>query len=93
MHIPNLTYEEVDSMFHWYEQESGQTVEQDVIDRLFYVLQGQPGLTCWFGELLTETYNKHHPTIAMNDFDLVYKTAVQALPQTEYSLSLFEWSY
>ncbi len=80
MHIPNLTYEEVDSMFHWYEQESGQTVEQDVIDRLFHVLQGQPGLTGWFGELLTETYNKHHPTIAMNDFDLVYKTAVQALP-------------
>ncbi|OQY45619.1 MAG: hypothetical protein B6242_09905 [Anaerolineaceae bacterium 4572_78] len=80
MHIPNLTYEEVDSMFHWYEQESGQTVEQGVIDRLFHVLQGQPGLTGWFGELLTETYNKHNPTIAMKDFDLVYKTAVQALP-------------
>ncbi|OQY45608.1 MAG: hypothetical protein B6242_09835 [Anaerolineaceae bacterium 4572_78] len=80
MHIPNLTYEEVNSMFHWYERESEQIVEQEVIDRLFHVLQGQPGLTGWFGELLTETYNKHNPTITMKDFDLVYKTALQALP-------------
>ena len=80
MHIPNLTYEEVDSMFHWYEQESGQTVEQDVIDRLFHVLQGQPGLTGWFGELLTETYNKYNPTIAMKDFEYMYRKAVNVLP-------------
>jgi len=75
-----LTYEEVDSMFHWYEQESGQTVEQDVIDRLFHVLQGQPGLTGWFGELLTETYNKYNPTIAMKDFEYMYRKAVNVLP-------------
>jgi len=44
-------------MFTWYEAESGQKVERGVIERLFQELQGQPGLTCWFGELLTERYN------------------------------------
>jgi hypothetical protein len=58
LHIPNLTFEEVDGMFKWYEQESGQQIEQDVINRLYYETQGQPGLTCWLGELLTETYNE-----------------------------------
>ncbi|MEM7127613.1 MAG: hypothetical protein AAF702_14870 [Chloroflexota bacterium] len=57
MHIPNLTHAEVDGMFKWYEQENGQTVEQSVIDRLFYETQGQPGLVGWFGQLLTEDYN------------------------------------
>lgn len=52
--IPNLTFEEVDSMFHWYERESGQQVEQAVIDRVFYETQGQPGLVGWLGEQLTE---------------------------------------
>lgn len=42
--IPNLTFEEVDYMFHWYEREREQTVEQLVIDRVFYETQGQPGL-------------------------------------------------
>jgi hypothetical protein len=35
LHIPNLTHEEVDGMFKWYEEESGQTVEKDVTDRLY----------------------------------------------------------
>ncbi|MEE4358641.1 MAG: AAA-like domain-containing protein, partial [Desulfococcaceae bacterium] len=33
LHIPNLTFEEVEEMFRWYERESGQKVEQEVIER------------------------------------------------------------
>ncbi|MEM7534294.1 MAG: hypothetical protein AAF639_19085 [Chloroflexota bacterium] len=43
-------------------------------------MQGQPGLTCWMGELLTETYNKHQPVITMRDFNRVYALALKALP-------------
>ena len=80
LHIPNLTAQEVEGMFKWYEQESGQKVEPTVIERVFYETQGQPGLTCWFGELLTETYNKHASTLTMRDFEIAYAAAVDALP-------------
>ncbi len=84
MQIPNLTYEEVDSMFKWYERESGQKVEQEVIDRLFYETQGQPGLVSWFGELLTEGYKyfqpDHSKPLTAKEFDQIYQAAVQVLP-------------
>jgi hypothetical protein len=81
MRIPNLTVEEVDFMFKWYEKESGQSVEQAVIDRIFYETQGQPGLVSWFGELLTETYNiPIDKPISIEHFEYVFKRAVQALP-------------
>ena len=54
VHIPNLTFEEVEEMFGWHERESEQTIDQEVIERLYYETKGQPGLTSWFGELLTE---------------------------------------
>jgi len=57
LYVPNLTHAEVESMFRWYESESGQSVDQEAIDRLFYETAGHPGLVSWFGELLTETYN------------------------------------
>ena len=57
VHIPNLTFEEVEEMFKWYEKESGQVVEDEVLHALYDEMRGQPGLTCWFGELLTEMYN------------------------------------
>ncbi|MBM4459159.1 MAG: hypothetical protein FJ011_15585 [Chloroflexi bacterium] len=57
LHIPNLTFAEVEAMFRWYERESGQPVVQAVIDRVYAETRGQPGLTSWLGELLTETYN------------------------------------
>jgi hypothetical protein len=81
LHIPNLAYDEVKDLFLWYERESGQKIEPDAIDKLYYKTNGQPGLTCWFGELLTETYNKQKdkPLTAMN-FEEVYAVAVQALP-------------
>ncbi len=80
LHIPNLTPAEVTEMFTWYQQESGQKIEDQVVERVYYEFQGQPGLTCWFGELLTEEYNKHQPTITMRDFENVYGLATNALP-------------
>jgi hypothetical protein len=84
VHIPNLTFEEVESMFRWHERESEQTIDQDVIERLYYETKGQPGLTSWFGELVTEgcyrfevERNKH---IDMKLFDRAYKTALNVLP-------------
>jgi hypothetical protein len=81
LHIPNLTYDEVKNMFHWYEKDSGQKVEKQVIDRLFDETRGQPGLTCWLAELLTESYNeaKDKP-IRMDNFEEVYAAAVKILP-------------
>ncbi len=81
LHIPNLTYDEVNEMYQWYIRESGQVVEQDVIDRVFYETQGQPGLVSWFGELLTETYNETpDQPITMKQFNRVYNLALNALP-------------
>ncbi|MDM8528894.1 AAA-like domain-containing protein [Anaerolineales bacterium HSG24] len=80
--IPNLTFEEVDSMFHWYERESGQTVHQEVIDRVFHETQGQPGLVGWLGEQLTEDqFNKEtSKPIDMALFNQVYGAALYVLP-------------
>jgi len=80
LHIPNLTFDEVEGMFKWYERESGQQVEQEVIERLFYETQGQPGLVGWLGELLTETYNKNNPYITLRDFEIAYAAATDELP-------------
>ncbi|QTA90870.1 AAA-like domain-containing protein [Desulfonema magnum] len=84
LHIPRLTFEEVESMFGWYERESGQKVEPEVTDRVFYETRGQPGLVSWFGELLTEGFDEYEPDqsrpVTMDDFDYVYAAASQILP-------------
>jgi hypothetical protein len=81
LQVPNLTKEEVESMFQWYEKESGQEILPEVLNRLFYETNGQPGLTCWFGELMTETYNKDRPRpIMMEDFKYIYTEATHVLP-------------
>jgi hypothetical protein len=79
--VSNLTYEEIAGMFKWYEKESGQTVVEEVIRVLYDEMRGQPGLTCWFGELLTETYN-HDPRqpITMSNFEEAYGAATHILP-------------
>ena len=82
LQIPNLTADEVAEMYQWYESESGQTVEPVVIERIYTQLRGQPGLTSWFGELLTETYNKHNPTLTLRDFAAVEAAASNRLPNT-----------
>ncbi len=84
VHIPNLTFSEVEEMFRWHEKDSGQKVEQEVIERLYYETKGQPGLTCWFGELLTEGWdqfrvNKDMP-MDMKLFEEAYEAAVSILP-------------
>ncbi len=84
LHIPNLTYEEVGGIFKWYERESSQKVEQEVIDRIYYEMNGQPGLTCWFGELLTEGFEHYQPPkdrpITMKEFQYVFMWATKGLP-------------
>jgi hypothetical protein len=84
LHIPNLTFEEVESMFRWHEKESSQKVDQDVIERIFYETKGQPGLVSWFGELLSEGCHlftvKKDKHIDMKFFEEVYNMAIFALP-------------
>ncbi len=68
-------------MFRQYERESGQMIEQDVIARIFEMTQGQPGLIGWFGEILTEKYNKEtDKPITMTYFERVYNAALHVLP-------------
>lgn len=81
VNIPNLAFDEVNGMFNWYEKESGQKIEESVIHKLYQEIKGQPGLTCWFGELLTETFNKEKQTpVSMQDFNYAYKEATDVLP-------------
>lgn len=78
--IPNLTANEVKEMFDWYERESGQQVESEVVERVLYEVRGQPGLTSWLGELLAETFNSNGPTITVDDFERAYSEALNTLP-------------
>jgi hypothetical protein len=78
--IPNLTFAEVESMFRWYERESGQPVAQAVIERVYAETRGQPGLTSWFGELLTETYNPDRSRpLTLTELDRVLLWATDGL--------------
>ena len=78
--IPNLTQSEVTELFHSYEQETNQTIDAQVIEQIYYEMQGQPGLTCWLGELLTETYNKTpDQPITMKEFNHAYLWASKGL--------------
>jgi nitrogen regulatory protein PII-like uncharacterized protein len=81
VHIPNLTFAEVEAMFKWYEKESGQKVEEAVVRTLYEETRGQPGLIGWFGELLTETYNHDmNKPITMYNFEEAYAAATHILP-------------
>jgi hypothetical protein len=79
--IPNLTHDEVVYLFDWYQRETGQSIQPDVVERIWYEFQGQPGLTGWFGELLTETYNHAvNEPITITLFEGVYTAALNLLP-------------
>ena len=79
--IPNLTYAEVEEMYRWYERASGQSVEQSLIDSVFYETTGQPGLVSWFGELVTEKFNRTpDQPLTADDFDWMFVEALNALP-------------
>ncbi|MEN8220980.1 MAG: hypothetical protein ABFS56_32435 [Pseudomonadota bacterium] len=81
VHIPNLTHDEVVYLFDWYQRDRSQKIEPEVVERIWYEFKGQPGLTCWFGELLTETYNQAtSQPITMALFEGVYAVALNLLP-------------
>ena len=81
VHIPNLTLDEVEEMFRWYEKESGQPVEQAVIERVYHETGGQPNLVSWLGTLLTETYNPDRSRpITLAHFDAAYAAALYDAP-------------
>ncbi|MCP4353355.1 MAG: ATP-binding protein [Desulfobacterales bacterium] len=76
LHVPNLSREEVENLYQQYQDESGQSVEPDVVQAIFESTRGQPGLVCWFGELLTEKYNPgSDKTLGMKDWRLVWRKA------------------
>jgi hypothetical protein len=81
LHIENLTFDEVKDMFDQYQEESGQQIEPDVIQKLYQKTQGQPGLIGWFGELLTQKYNqKPSHKINMKLWNRVYLKACEIEP-------------
>jgi hypothetical protein len=81
LHVPNLNQDEVKGMFQWYEKESGQAVAPEVSNRLFEETNGQPGLISWFGELLTDTYNKEpDQPITQDHFEDILPAAIKVLP-------------
>lgn len=81
LRVPNLTQEEVSGMFRWYEEESGQAVEPAVVERIFYETRGQPGLTGWLGELVTQKFNPPlDQPITLATFEKAYAAAVKVLP-------------
>lgn len=80
-HVPPFSHDEVEELFRQYQEESGQSVEPEVVDRLFEVTRGHPGLVCWFGELMTEKYNPGPPRpIDAAAFREVYAAACQIEP-------------
>ncbi len=84
VHISNLTYEEVEGMFKWYQKESGQEIEPAVVEKIYKETAGQPGLTCWLGEILTEGVennpNDTSKPIRSADFENIYRLAINILP-------------
>ena len=90
LRIPNLTFDEVRDMFAAYQRDSGQAIKPDVVRQLYAETRGQPGLTSWLGELLTETgdgrlnpdqdVSTGVPELALAHFERVYSDAINALP-------------
>lgn len=76
LHVPNFTEEEVEDLFSQYQEESRQKVDSEVAAKVFDSTRGQPGLVCWFGELLTEKYNPgQDKTVSLPVWKTVYRKA------------------
>ncbi len=74
--VPNFSEREVIDLFGQYEQESGQSMTPEVAVGVYRATRGQPGLVCWFGELLTEKYNPGADhVIGADTWDDVYRRA------------------
>ena len=82
LRVENFSREEVQYLFDHYQMESGQLVDADVVEALYQMTSGQPGLVGWFGELLTE---KHNPgSDKPIDVD-TWKYVFQAALSTEWN--------
>ncbi len=80
-YIQNLSIDEVRGIFQWYEKESDRNIAPEVIERLYYETRGQPGLTCWLGELLAKRVEKFpDQPFTMEMFDEIYLEASDVLP-------------
>jgi hypothetical protein len=76
LHINNLFFDEVQSMFDQYQEESKQTIDPLVVQKIYEKTQGHPGLVGWFGELLTQKYNQSlHQPIGINQWHSTYLSA------------------
>ena len=81
INVPNLTHAEVTEMFDQFRSDSGQEVEIEVVEEIYRITKGQPGLVGWFGELLTEKYNKEKDrAITMHDWTECYIWAKHVEP-------------
>lgn len=88
LRIPNLSKEEVTGMFQSYVEESGQEILPEVVEKIYGETLGHPGLTSWFGELLTEKYNEDKTSpISMKNFVKVLEKAINVLPN-DYILNI-----
>ncbi len=77
LHVPNFTEGETEDLFRQYQAESGQKIEPGVVDAVHASTRGQPGLVCWFGELLTEKFNPGiEKTIGFSIWEDVYRSAL-----------------
>ncbi len=77
LHVPRFTPAEVTDLFDQYQAESGQTIQPEVVQTVYDVTRGQPGLVGWLGELLTEKYNSDpERAIDAHDWKGVYAAAL-----------------
>ncbi|SLM32558.1 conserved hypothetical protein [Desulfamplus magnetovallimortis] len=77
LHVPNFTIDEVVELFEQYQNESGQIIDPEVVQTVYDTTRGQPGLVCWFGELLTEKYNTEtQKNIDISAWEDVYRAAL-----------------
>lgn len=77
LHAPNFSLQEVNELFNQYQEERGQTIAPEVVEALYQSVNGQPGLVCWLGELLTEKYNPGPSvTIRSEHWQNVYNRAL-----------------
>lgn len=44
LHVPNLTQAKVEDLYQQYQDESGQTIESEVVSKVYEGTRGQPGL-------------------------------------------------
>jgi hypothetical protein len=81
LEVPRFTHEEVLDLYRQYQEESGQAIEPQVVEAVWKATRGQPGLVCWFGELLTKKHNPD-PSLPLGDeaWKTVYSRALSREP-------------